>query len=293
MLDFKNIEISDKEIINSFFGKKNYFLCEYSFTDLFIWRNHYQTMFAVDDGFIFVKMTGENGKDYFFSPIGEGDFSVALSKLKEYTDSNNIPLLLTSVPPEYKEKIEQAMPDYFEFGEDRNNADYIYSAESLISLKGKKLHGKRNHINKFLQTHDNWSYEPLDDENTKEVFSYHLDWCDVNEGNFLGETCAVSVALKNREALGIIGGVLRLDGKIIAITMGSESFDDTFIVHIEKADSTIQGAYQMINQQFAQHNYEKYKWIDREEDLGIEGLRKAKLSYYPEFVAENYFGVPK
>ena len=121
-----------------------------------------------------------------------------------------------------------------------------------------------------------------------------MNWCENAESDsFLRETCALATALKNREALEIKGGILRVNGKIAAITLGSESFEDTFTVHIEKADSNIDGAYQMINQQFAQHNFGKYKYIDREEDLGIEGLRKAKLSYHPEFLGEIYYTVPK
>ncbi len=115
----------------------------------------------------------------------------------------------------------------------------------------------------------------------------------MNEGEFLGETCALSIALKNRQALGIVGGILRLDGRPIAVTLGSESYKDTFTVHFEKADASVPGAYQMINQQFALNNFGKYTYIDREEDLGLEGLRKSKLSYYPEFITENYNAVPR
>lgn len=293
MLEFKDIEITDKAVIQQYVGKKNYFLCGYCFTDLFIWQRHYKTKFAAENGFLFIKTTDESGKDCFCPPIGDGDLAAAMASLKEYADANGQRLDLMIIPPEIKEKIEEIMPGFFEYTEGRDSADYIYLAEKLMYLKGKKLHGKRNHINKFMQTYTNWSYEELNDENTREFFNYHLNWCEANDGEFLGETCALSVALKNREALGITGGLLRLDGKIIAVTLGSESFDDTFIVHIEKADASIQGAYQMINQQFAQHNFEKYTYIDREEDMGIEGLRKAKLSYYPEFIAENYYATPK
>ena len=292
MLEFKSIELSDKPIIEKFYKKKNYFLCGYCFTDIFIWAHAYDTKFAVEDGFIFMSYTDE-GEVTFSAPIGEGDYKKALEKLKEYADSISAPLRIDMVPPDHIQLIEDAMPGYFDFVQSLDYADYIYSAEKLMYLKGKKLHGKRNHINKFMQTYSNWSYEPLTDENTKEFFEYQLDWCKDDPDEFLGETCAVSIALKNREALGIVGGLLRLDGKLIAVTLGSESFPDTFIVQIEKADHTIQGAYQMINQQFALHNFEKYTYIDREEDMGIEGLRKAKQSYYPEFQAEVYYAIPK
>ncbi len=288
MLQFKDVDIKDKETANKFLKRKNYFLCAYCFTDVFIWQNAYKTQIAFDDDFMYMK-SGSGKNIYFTAPMGEGDYASAVDKMAEIAHAEGVPLKIYAVPAEIKEKIEAAYPGRFSYKEGRDGADYIYSAESLMYLKGKKLHGKRNHINKFLSEYEGrWSYEDLTEDNIREFFSYQLKWCENNPDNFLGETCAVSVALKNFKELEIKGGLLRLDGAIIAVTLGSESFPDTFIVHIEKADATIQGAYQMINQQFAQHNFEKYRYIDREEDLGIEGLRKAKLSYYPESITENY-----
>ena len=294
MLNFRKITIEDKELIKSFYSRKNYYLCAYSFTTTFMWQSNYQREIAVSDGILYSKYTVDNGNVYFCPPMGEGDYSKAIQKLAEYASANGQPLNFGSIPKDYIEKIEQSMPGVYEFVYDRDSADYIYTSESLMYLKGKKLHGKRNHINKFLNTYSDWSYEELTDANTKEFFDFHVKWCEnVGSDSFLGETCALAVALKNREALDIKGALLRVNRKIAAITLGSESFEDTFIVHIEKADSDIDGAYQMINQQFAQHNFGKYKYIDREEDMGIEGLRKAKLSYHPEFLSEIYYTVLK
>ena len=293
MLEFKKVELSLMEKANSYLKRKNYFLCDYSFTDLFIWAAAYGTRLAFDDDFMYIR-TNEDDDVYFAAPIGEGDYKKAIEKMAEAAHASNSPLRIYSVPAEVKMKIEEACPDYLEFSERRDLSDYIYSAESLMYLKGKKLHGKRNHINKFLSEYEGrWSYEPLTEENAKDFFDYQIKWCRNGHEDILTETYAVSLALKNMKPLGIKGGILRLDGQVIGSTLGSESFDDTFIVHIEKADADIQGAYQMINQQFALHNFEKYRYIDREEDLGIEGLRKAKLSYYPESITESYYGEEK
>ena len=294
MLEFREIQLEDKDLIKSFYSKTNYYLCAYSFTTIYMWRKNYHTQIALSNGFLFSKSVDEEGNDIYCPPMGEGDYAKALYELAEYAKSHGQKLVFDSIPKDYVEKIEQAMPGYFEFIYDRDNADYIYTAESLMYLKGKKLHGKRNHINKFMSVYRDWSYEELDDNNVKEFFDYHVNWCEnADSDEFMGETCALAIALKNRKALDIKGGILRVNGKIAAITMGSESFDDTFIVHTEKADTSIDGAYQMINQQFAQHNFEKYTYIDREEDLGIEGLRKAKESYHPAFLSETYYAVPK
>ncbi len=290
MLDFKSIEIEDKGIIEKYLKKENNFLCEYCFTDLFIWSKHYNTQFAVADDFLFVKSDGNDNTEYYFVPEGEGDFKKAMEMLFEYTEKQGKPWAFMSVYPKQKERVEKHYPGKFEFEECRDNADYIYLVEKLASLSGKKLHKKKNHVNRFYKEYDGrWSYEPLNDENIREFFSYQLDWCE-EDNEFLGELCAASTALKNYKELGIVGGILRVDGKIAGVTLGSKSFDDTMIVHIEKADKNINGAYQVINQQFVINQCKDVKYVDREEDLGIEGLRKAKESYYPEFLALNYIG---
>lgn len=289
MLEFKPIELKDKELIEKYFKRENHFLCEYCFTDLFIWGKHYNTQYAESDGFLYIRSDNEE-YDCYTVPDGEGDFKKAMEKLFEYTDQKGKQWIFVSIYKEQKEMLEKYYPGKFEFEENRDNADYVYLAEKLASLSGKKLHKKKNHVNRFYKEYEGrWSYEPLNDDNIREFFGYQLDWCE-NDSAFLGELCAASIALKNYKALGIVGGILRVDGKIVAVTLGSKSFDDTMIVHIEKADYNINGAYQVINQQFVLNHCQDVKYVDREEDLGIEGLRKAKESYYPEFTTLNYTG---
>ncbi|MGN1318040.1 MAG: DUF2156 domain-containing protein [Lachnospirales bacterium] len=291
MLNFRPIGIDDEALIKKYYNK-NYFLCEYCFVDLFIWRGTYNTQIAEYNNFLYTKMTDE-GIDYFFAPFGEGDFNEAMNELFKYTKEKSIPLNLISLPPEIKDLVEETFPNTFEFKLNEDNMDYVYLSEKLAYLKGKKLHKKKNHINRFLKDYENrWTYEDVTEDNIREFFSYQVDWCEDNN-EFLGELCATSSALKNFKKLNLIGGIIRVDGKIIAITLGSKPYEDTVIVHIEKADYTINGAYQIINQQFVLHNCLDVKYVDREEDLGIEGLRKAKESYYPEFKTENYIGIPK
>ena len=289
MLEFKPIELKDKELIEKYFKRENHFLCEYCFTDLFIWGKHYNTQYAESDGFLYIRSDNEE-YDCYTVPDGEGDFKKAMEKLFEYIDQKGKQWIFVSIYKEQKEMLEKYYPGKFEFEENRDNADYVYLAEKLASLSGKKLHKKKNHVNRFYKEYEGrWSYEPLNDDNIREFFGYQLDWCE-NDSAFLGELCAASIALKNYKALGIVGGILRVDGKIVAVTLGSKSFDDTMIVHIEKADYNINGAYQVINQQFVLNHCQDVKYVDREEDLGIEGLRKAKESYYPEFTTLNYTG---
>ena len=167
----------------------------------------------------------------------------------------------------------------------------MYETEKLASLAGKKLHGKRNHINKFKALYPDWSYEPLNDDNVEDCFQMALKWRNKNgceddpEKN--AEMCVTLNSLRLYKELGLKGGVLKADGKIVAFTVGEPVSDDTFVVHIEKAFAEVDGAYPMINQQFVQHECMEYEYVNREEDTGAEGLRKAKLSYRPAFLEEK------
>jgi len=268
MLEFNNIELENKDEIEKYTKQKNYFLCEHCFVDIFMWSDYYNTMFAIEDDFLFIKMqTFKHKKTMYLCPIGNGDLKKAILKIKEHSDKNNIPFVMISIPEEIKKQIEYIMPDKFDFKEEKNNEDYVYLAEDLMYLKGKKFHSKRNFINRFkINYNDRWKYEQLSDENIKEMFNYQLEWCEINNNNdknsFLGETCAISKALKNYKQLKLKGGLLRLDGKIIAFTLASKSAEDTITVHIEKADHNIVGSYQMINFMFAQENFKDIKYVD-------------------------------
>ncbi len=300
ILLFKNITIDDKEIIEKYTKQNNYFLCEHCFTDIFIWRYNYSTKYCIQDDFLFIKMkTHEDKKEMYLAPIGSGDLKKAIELIIEDSKQRNIPFIMISISEEIKIKIEEIMPEVFDFEENRDNADYIYLAEDLINLKGKKFHSKRNFINRFKQTYENrWIFEDITEDNAHEVFNYQLKWYEENRGigdnnSLFSETSAIAQALKNFKALELKGGLLRLDGNIIAFTLASRSAYDMFTVQIEKAEHSINGAYQIINNEFAKKNFEGVKYVDREEDLGIEGLRKAKLSYNPVLMGVNYNAVLK
>ena len=167
----------------------------------------------------------------------------------------------------------------------------MYETEKLITLSGKKLHGKRNHINKFKSVYSDWCYERITDENVAECVEMAQKWRIMNgcedDPDKEAEFCVTLNALRLRKELDLTGGLLRANGEVIAFTLGEPGGNDTFIVHIEKAYAEGQGAYPMINREFAAYFAKDYKYINREEDLGEEGLRKAKLSYYPAMIYEK------
>ncbi len=292
---FKKIELSDKNWITDCINISQYKNCEFSFANNFIWRETSNLMVANIEGFYVMRGKMENG--YFYSfPVGCGDIKKAMDILKADAFSLNSKLTFKFIPQDALPILLENFPDEFEVEEDRDKFDYIYLSDKMITLSGKKLHAKRNHINAF--TRDNsWSYEPISADNLAECEAMSEKWCKLygcsNNLSLTHETCAVKNALAYFSELDLQGGLLRKDGEVIAFTIGEPLTNDTFVIHIEKAFHEIRGAYPMINQQFATHNCKDYKYINREEDTGDEGLRKAKLSYYPEILYKKYSAVLK
>lgn len=208
--------------------------------------------------------------------------------LAEYSRERDVPFKMYNVTPDNFAYLEQWYPDRFQIEYNEDVADYVYESEKLATLSGKKLHSKRNHINKFKAVYeDRWSYEPITKENLEECFQMALKWrnengCEDDEEKN-AEICVTLNSLRLFEELELVGGVLKVDGAIAAFTIGEPICEDTFVVHIEKAFADIDGAYTMINQQFVQHACMDYKYVNREEDTGAEGLRKAKHDYISLF----------
>ena len=299
MLPFREITLEEKAAVEKCGSHYNYHLCERCFVDLFMWRSHYNTRICFLDGFFLIKMSPlDGGHDCYLAPVGNGDLGAALDALEQDAAERGIPFVIVSVAEPMIERIEAVRPGKFAFSHDTEDGDdYIYLAEKLSTLSGKKLQSKRNLVNRFKTAYENrWSYENMTKDNIKDAFAFHVHWCNLNgcahERDFEGETCAIVQALHNFDYLNLRGGLLRLDGEVIAFTFGCKATPDMYVVQIEKADHTIQGAYQMINQQFVQRNCTDVMYVNREEDLGLEGLRKAKKSYYPVMRGVKYMAVP-
>lgn len=289
-VQFKRPELEDKELIQSYFSQFPSRSCEKTFANSYLWSRHYKTTFAIVENTLVFKWEDEELK--FSYPIGNPeDVKKTLEILKKYAEEIGKPFILYHVTEELFAQLEEWYPERFQIEYDRDVADYVYESEKLATLAGKKLHAKRNHINKFKATYENWSYETMTKDNVEECFQMALKWREQNgceeDAEKKAELCVTLNSLRLLEELGQVGGVLRVDGEVIAFTIGEPISADTFVVHIEKAFAEIQGAYPMINQQFVEHECMNYKYINREEDTGSEGLRKAKLSYRPVFLVEK------
>lgn len=291
MITFKDITIQDKDTITAYTMNSCRRNCDLSFSNLCSWRFLYNTQFAIVDGFLVFKFWA-GGELAYMMPIGEGDLKKVLDDLIEDAHRENEPFCMLGVCSCMREELEAIMPGQFTFTADRDYADYIYLRSDLATLKGKKFQSKRNHINKFRNMYPDHEYTPITPDKIQECMELEAKWCKANDcdkqegtGN---ERRALTYALEHFEELGLTGGILYVNGEIAAFTFGMPINKETFGVHVEKADTNIEGAYTMINYEFANRIPEQYTYINREEDLGIEGLRKAKLSYQPETILEKY-----
>ena len=290
MLQLREIKIEDKEWFDGLAVQYGYGTLEYNFTTAFIWRKIFNTKVCQVDGCL-VCMS-DTKKPSFLYPCGNGDKKSVIDKIISYCADRKIAIVFHSVSEKARKELEDMYPGKFEFTEDRDAGDYIYETQSLMTLSGKKLSAKRNHINRFEENYPDWKYEPITKENIDEVYQMNLKWCEEsdcqNDKGLRDEACAVRQAFGHFFDLKLDGGLLRAGGQIVAFSMGDKLNDDIYLVHIEKAFADINGAYPMINKQFVINNASNYKYVDREDDAGVEGLRRAKLSYRPQAVAKKY-----
>ena len=293
MFSFKLIKLEDKNLLQPILSNIPYQLCNFTFTNMIIWGATYSPAYCMIDGMLCIISQPEE-KKYFNFPLGNTDEKQVIDKLMEYAKSIDIPFTMINITEEMKAKLEAFYPDKFRFSFSEDYSDYLYNTEDLLSLQGKKYQPKRNHINKFKRLYPDYKYNSMTKNDIEECFEMHKQWakdhCEHNQLNetLANETCATRKTLFLFEQLDLKGGVLRVDSKVVAFTLGQPINSNTFDVCIEKAFPKYEGAYPMINQSFLQEQVSRYQFINREEDLGEEGLRKAKLSYYPVRQVRKY-----
>ena len=290
MLNFEALKLEDKPLYDSFLLQCANRGCEYNFANLFLWGRQKALIHQGNLAF-FCQF---NRKSVYLFPVGT-NLKPTIDAIIADSRKRGIPCRLTSLTSEDQALLEQWYPGEFYFQPDRDSFDYIYSIDALADLKGKKLQRKRNHCNRFRLLHPNCAAEPITDENTPQVLNMLNQWYETRKSadptaSFYLEQAAITKALHNRTALGMEGLLLLEKGRPIAMTLGSRLSENTFDVHFEKAVDDMDGAYTVINREFAQYLRAKYpqlRWLNREDDLGIEGLRKAKLSYCPDRLIEK------
>lgn len=291
MITFKPITIEDKAEIESFtlpYAPAN---CDLAFANMFCWQFQFKTAWSVVDGFLVIRFQiGGSDRIGYMQPVGAGDFTPVLRHLEEDILAAGQRLRIIDMTPEGLEKLRSVGHCQFAFASDRNLEDYVYNASDLRDLPGRKYQSKRNHINRFEAEYE-YRYEPMTRDHAAECMRLEAEWRKTRSGHtgeLSAEQRAMQRAFAHFDRLGLIGGCIYVGDKLVVFTYGSPINDHTFCVHVEKADTEYDGAFTIINREFVAHLPEQYTLIDREEDLGIPGLRQAKLSYHPAFLEKKY-----
>jgi len=291
MIDFAPLTVEDKRLYNELLPRDREIGCDRSFANLFLWGRQRA---AVLHGHM-VLFSQYNRRSVYPFPLGTGDKKAVLDAIMEDAAARGIPCRLTGLGSEDIALLQALYPDRFRFHCDRDAFDYVYSIDDLADLKGKRYHKKRTHFNRFLAAVPHHSVSPLDNDNAAAAAEMVAEWYAKKReidpvGDYFMEEAAIKKAFANREALELEGLVLADGDRVLAVTMGSRLSHNTFDVQFEKARTDVDGAYTAINKYFATYIREKYPdvaFLNREEDMGIEGLRKAKESYYPHHMVEK------
>lgn len=294
-LEFHPITLEAKPIIESYTKAWGLECSDLSFTNLFIWGANQKMEYAESDDCLFIKLDYQRVPVYLWTPVPrlgcDVDYRKAVYKAIDYMKGIGVEPTLRSVWMPFKEKITETCPELF-IKPLEITWDYVYDRESLATLKGKKLHSKRNHINRFKALYPNFEYKRLEPSMVQECMDLYDAWSEKKEEEnieLFEERTSVKRALDHMEDLGLVGGCILLDGKIAAFTVGERLLPYMQLIHIEKARYDVDGIYPAINQQYVIHECQDVTLINREEDMGLEGMRKAKRSYRPIKMIEKYF----
>ena len=293
MIEFRKLTPQDREQYMTCLAGAEEKGCEYSFVNLNLWGRQ---RFAFWDGFAVLFSQFDRFSVYPF-PVGHGDIKAVLDAIIHDAGRRGIPCRISSMTKKECAILEALYPSKFRFHTDRDDYDYVYAIDDLADLRGKRHQSKRNFVNRFLAAHPDHRLLPLDDITAPLAKVLADRWYENRLAqdplsDYHLEQVALERAFAARESLGLEGLVLMDGDTPLAMTMGSRLSADTFDIHFEKALDTTDGAYAFINQAFARYiwaTHPEIQYLNREDDMGIPGLRKAKLSYHPHHMVEKYW----
>lgn len=273
----------------------HYRTCEFAFANIFMWAKQYGTLIGRTDDFVMARNVGRT-HHHFLYPAGHGDLKTVIELCLDDSAEGGKNPLIYSIPKTEVPRVEELFPGLFRFGTDRNNDDYLYLASDLAQLPGKAYQKKRNHVSRFEKEHPFYKFEVITQENLHLAKEFNRIWgnmYDDGDRSLMGEHDAIDRTLDHFFELELKGGLLRDEEKPLAFCYGSKISDEVLCTHVEKAYHDVNGAYAVINREFAKAYGDAFTYINREDDLGEEGLRKAKLSYRPALLEQKFYAVLK
>lgn len=295
-LDFRFITADSLEEISPYYEMRHNMTCDSVFLESFIWKELYRVRYAVWEGKALLWLMEEDGRYFSAMPLcREEDLQDALNAVQAYFNEELHSPLIINLADEYAVKYLDLPPDKYIVREDTGAKDYIYSGDALRSLAGKKLQKKRNHLNTFKKKYEGrYEFSRLCHSDGQAVAEFLNSWReaknDETEKHLDYEIIGIHDILRHSQELNIRMAGVYIDGRLEAFSIGScNPIENMAVIHIEKANPNIVGLYQFINQQFLVEEFPNVMWVNREDDLGIEGLRKAKMSYYPADFARKYY----
>jgi hypothetical protein len=293
-MELHNFTLKDKSWIDPIVMAENTRNSDFCFSTLYLWNTDPDIKTGLIDNRLIVR-SKFYGKTVYVAPIGKGPIAPVVRKIKADCDRDNIKMAIYGVTEEMKNQLEQEMPGELLFTETVDQEDYIYDINKLADLSGRKMHNKRNHANKFLSLYPNWKFEEMKPEHFDKCRKLLKLWQSRHELHkdleIDYEDLGIDAAFNHFDELKLDGGVLFVNDELCAFTIGEKCAKDTYLVQFEKANVDINGSYPMINREFVRMIRDKYpeiKYINRSDDAGIEALRKAKRSYYPEIMGIKY-----
>ncbi|WP_333887644.1 DUF2156 domain-containing protein [Clostridium sp.] len=293
MLTFKPITIDDKSIFDKYLVDYNFNTSEYSFTSLIIWRKGCDIKYTIYDNTLIIKKKDFNDNYHFMQPIGytRNNIKNIIEELIKYKEENDMLYLFKDAEGKFLSDLKEIYGETVYSKSDVDNFDYIYNAQKLITLSGKKLHSKKNHYNYFVKTY-NYTIKDFYDTGVKaDIISAAESWYEQKNNNnkyLRYELDGIKEIVFNMKNLDLKAMAVYVDNKICAFTIGEKVNDSMAIIHIEKGSSSIRGIYTFTNKTFVENYLSDVIYINREQDLGIEGLRKAKRSYHPVKMGQKY-----
>lgn len=293
MLDFKSPTVEDYQQLKYYYKNYGSIGCDCNPANTIVWGKKYNIKICFKDNFLIRAIFDKNNKPFGYCyPMGNGDEKAILELIFEDANDRNAQCNFAMLTNDQCEKLVSLTGVEYSFKELTGDEDYIYNFNDLACLPGKKYQKKRNHISKFNRNYHNWSFEIINDKNKKDAMVVVDKWCQNNKIDIstYDEYYAIKKTFENYDLFKIHGGILYVDKTPVAMTMGAAVNRDVFDVSFEKALVEYDGSYAKINNEFSK-TLVGFKYINREEDLGIESLRKAKLSYYPEIILKRFMGV--